>query len=476
MVCLSRRGAPDRFPQEVRDPMYKVGRNDPCPCGSGLKYKKCCIEKDRAAVSLSDDEHAAVAAAIAWLKTHYDEEVDDAIVETYLGGIDQEEIDIIHALPPGPKGMLEINIGEWLVCDAVLEVGGKRVRAVDLALGPGGPLLPAQGREWLKAIGENSLSLYEVQAVTPGEGLEIKDLLQSDAPVLRVTERSASKALVKWDIFGARIAIRPDGHVLTGAIYPLDRRRALECREEILDELACEKTVDDEIYREVVGTTIADYWLEQYTEEPQFLQVVHASTGDPVSLTVDHFTVTDWDALTAVLSAQPDVDGDIDEGWIRFEPMEDQMRRSLASLTKKSANTLEVFCPTLKLADGARRWLEKIAGTAVRFKAREIVDPMSPKAMAAARKPPKDEIPPELKAQVEREFLRRHYERWPDEPVPALGGKTPKAAVRTKKGRQAVIELLKDFEIHEARKASREGGEPFDFGFLWKRLGLEKER
>ena len=20
----------------------EVGRNDPCPCGSGLKYKKCC--------------------------------------------------------------------------------------------------------------------------------------------------------------------------------------------------------------------------------------------------------------------------------------------------------------------------------------------------------------------------------------------------------------------------------------------------
>jgi methionyl aminopeptidase len=24
----------------------KVGRNDPCPCGSGLKYKKCCLGKD----------------------------------------------------------------------------------------------------------------------------------------------------------------------------------------------------------------------------------------------------------------------------------------------------------------------------------------------------------------------------------------------------------------------------------------------
>lgn len=23
----------------------KIGRNDPCPCGSGLKYKKCCLKK-----------------------------------------------------------------------------------------------------------------------------------------------------------------------------------------------------------------------------------------------------------------------------------------------------------------------------------------------------------------------------------------------------------------------------------------------
>ena len=22
----------------------KVGRNDPCPCGSGRKFKKCCLE------------------------------------------------------------------------------------------------------------------------------------------------------------------------------------------------------------------------------------------------------------------------------------------------------------------------------------------------------------------------------------------------------------------------------------------------
>ena len=25
--------------------MSQVGRNDPCPCGSGKKYKKCCEQK-----------------------------------------------------------------------------------------------------------------------------------------------------------------------------------------------------------------------------------------------------------------------------------------------------------------------------------------------------------------------------------------------------------------------------------------------
>ncbi|MEP6971108.1 MAG: SEC-C metal-binding domain-containing protein [Betaproteobacteria bacterium] len=29
--------------------MPKTGRNDPCPCASGKKYKHCCLEKDRAA-------------------------------------------------------------------------------------------------------------------------------------------------------------------------------------------------------------------------------------------------------------------------------------------------------------------------------------------------------------------------------------------------------------------------------------------
>ena len=29
--------------EPIRNPMRGVGRNDPCPCDSGKKYKKCCL-------------------------------------------------------------------------------------------------------------------------------------------------------------------------------------------------------------------------------------------------------------------------------------------------------------------------------------------------------------------------------------------------------------------------------------------------
>ncbi len=39
----------DEAPAEVQvKPVRsnKVGRNEPCPCGSGKKFKKCCLQKE----------------------------------------------------------------------------------------------------------------------------------------------------------------------------------------------------------------------------------------------------------------------------------------------------------------------------------------------------------------------------------------------------------------------------------------------
>jgi len=44
----------------------KLGRNDPCPCGSGKKYKKCCLGK-------KSHEHTVIVASLEPLHgVHYD--------------------------------------------------------------------------------------------------------------------------------------------------------------------------------------------------------------------------------------------------------------------------------------------------------------------------------------------------------------------------------------------------------------------
>ena len=40
----------ESYGQPVKNPFKDVGRNDPCPCGSGKKYKKCCLNAPEAAL------------------------------------------------------------------------------------------------------------------------------------------------------------------------------------------------------------------------------------------------------------------------------------------------------------------------------------------------------------------------------------------------------------------------------------------
>ncbi|MEA1951130.1 MAG: SEC-C metal-binding domain-containing protein, partial [Planctomycetota bacterium] len=41
----------DRKPEPIRNREQRVGRNSPCPCGSGKKFKNCCMRKDGGAVA-----------------------------------------------------------------------------------------------------------------------------------------------------------------------------------------------------------------------------------------------------------------------------------------------------------------------------------------------------------------------------------------------------------------------------------------
>jgi hypothetical protein len=86
-----------------------------------------------------------------------------------------------------------------------------------------------------------------------------------------------------------------------------------------------------------------------------------------------------------------------------------------------------------------------------------------------------EDIPPEIARQILHDHIDRHYRDTLDQPVPALGGKTPRQAVRSAAGRRKVVEWLK---LIENRSAGQQGTPlaEYDFGWMWDELGLAEQR
>ena len=70
--------------------------------------------------------------------------------------------------------------------------------------------------------------------------------------------------------------------------------------------------------------------------------------------------------------------------------------------------------------------------------------------------------------------MDRHYREVLDQPVPALGNETPRAAVKTDSGRLKVADWLKLMENQTAKSDGAMGS--YNFGWLWTELGISELR
>jgi hypothetical protein len=117
--------------------------------------------------------------------------------------------------------------------------------------------------------------------------------------------------------------------------------------------------------------------------------------------------------------------------------------------------------------------VESLAGAAVSHQDDEFtgVEAAMRKVKRSGPKPV-SEIPPEIQRELVQKVMAEHYRTWPDTPLPALGGKTPRQAVETPEGRSQVAELLKFIENGEERK--RRAGEAwFDVSGLKAELQID---
>jgi hypothetical protein len=144
-------------------------------------------------------------------------------------------------------------------------------------------------------------------------------------------------------------------------------------------------------------------------------------------------------------------------------------RGTLVGRAFLSGARLIVETNSRRRADALRGLVERACGELVRFRIREHIDPLSDKAegLPATIENP---IPVEPRPLV-LEYKELYYSDWADQPLPALGGLTPRAAARTRSGRDAVAALLERMDRKERQIAPPEHS--FDFGKLRLELGIE---
>jgi tetratricopeptide (TPR) repeat protein len=104
--------------------MAKIGRNDPCPCNSGKKYKKCCMAADEAAARAARAAPLAAAPAhrpsLASYVQEHDEltEASNAVVDMAQAGnldaAEQAAHDLLARFPDVHDGYDRLG----MVCEA----------------------------------------------------------------------------------------------------------------------------------------------------------------------------------------------------------------------------------------------------------------------------------------------------------------------------------------------------------------------
>jgi hypothetical protein len=363
------------------------------------------------------------------------------------------------------------------------------------------------------------MSLYEVSDIVRDTSFRARDLVRGGEPIL-ISERSATRSLKPWDRIATRVVQVGSQTQISGAVLRFNRDTSEELLK-LLRKIAKRAEKEKQAFVELVGRgvdnraiangfsetavlhavtpTITTVWLIDTIDRalgPQIPEVCNAE-GDELMFCAAYYPFvagTTTDDIQSALGRCPGLRQENATFWnwissgkpTKTLGMDKHPPKSQIFITSLGDGSLVLGGVELKdkalvlsvnsreRCNRGRALLSKTLGGLV---GQPLVEMQSIEQLMAsqnAARPSKLDMSEEERSAILHDSLDRHYRNLLDQPIPVLGNKSPRAAVRTAKGRIKVVDWLKTLENHAAAKSAGRHGEiaNYSFNWIWMELGV----
>ncbi|MGH2954082.1 MAG: SEC-C domain-containing protein [Solirubrobacterales bacterium] len=455
----------------------RASRNSPCPCGSGRKYKRCCLAEHERAEKEARFDGAVGRRIQDWASQTLGDEISSAL-EEFVGPdrtMDDDDLQIFAT---------------WFHNDRELRGGGTPAERYAAR-----PDLPHGERAAASRIATARLGFHRVIAVEPGSWLMLEDIVRGTRA--RVRSPNVSRDAVRWDILLGRV-MDGDPPSLWGPTRFFEPSDEPELLAE-LDRLAEARSARPDgaaRSRALRGHALQlmRFRPPSWSVEPSFFTL----EGNPVAHGSATWRVDDPAAVRERLRAlgglRPSEPIEVDitaprevlvsdrpklpPRAIVFEggPIDDPDSISVATV-RLEGTQLHVEAMSEERLDRAIEIVEADFGDLAELSDRQVV-PIEQRLAERRSEPQRvDTVAPDLTPADERHllggFMTNRMRRWLDEPHSLLNGRTPREAVAGER-RPEVIRLVRGIENGAER--ARRRGQPFaDVAWIRDELGVEDE-
>ncbi len=344
--------------------MNTVGRNDPCPCGSGLKFKRCCLKREKPAGAYTSGERDSALAKLMRFaaRSEFNEEHKVALNLFWGDRLLEEPDDELNQVMESEQVNLAYH--SWFVFDFDL---GEGRTMFDLFLEREGRKLTSGERNYLNGMHESHLRLYEILEVKADQGFEVLDLW--DDRRLWVRERLATRQLATWDVIAARVGRGAGGEAVFETIphvYPAtakdDLVKGVRKAHRIFTVEFPEKSNVD--FFRSMEPVFHQLWLDRVVLRPR--PKIVTGDGDPFVFAKVIFDLEQPEVIAERLAGDPDI-ADHGDGSYTWLEEAGAFQRSVGTIVVEERRV--VFETTSKQrAERGRDFLQRLLGDAVRFR------------------------------------------------------------------------------------------------------------